>query len=178
MKYSLVAVAAGTLALSGCGWFGDNEKAALEQAWLAKDTEIQSAIEQIRSQGLDAVSKSAAAGSVAACIADKLAKDPLGDLATVEGALTESAKVAELLAGIESALAQDLSLENAAALLQKGADVAAYAKTLIAEQGLEGASKTLAAMASQTEALASQDLGQHFQSLISSCKAPAAPAAN
>lgn len=170
MKFHWIAAGTAALTLSGCGWFGSDEKANLEQAWLNKDVEIKQAVEQIRSQGLDAVAKSAQAGSVAACIADRLAQDPLGELATVEGALAESAKVAELLSEMEQLMSQDFSFESAANLLQKGADMAAYAKVLIEEQGLEGASRSLAAMAVQAESFAQEDLGAHFQSLIQGCK--------
>lgn len=173
MKYQLMTAVAAALALSGCGWFGGDEKAALEQAWLNKDVEIKQAVEQIRTQGLEAVASSAQAGSVAACVADRLAKDPLGELATVEGALAESAKVAELLAELENLMSQEFSFDSAASLLQKGADMAAYAKVLIEEQGLEGASRSLAAMATQAESFAQQDLGAHFQTLIEGCKTSA-----
>ena len=64
-----VALAVG---LSGCGYFGGDEKQQLEQAWLAKDEQLQQVIEQIRSQGIEAVAKGADAGSVAACVAGKL----------------------------------------------------------------------------------------------------------
>ncbi|WP_372871489.1 hypothetical protein [Shewanella sp.] len=163
-------VAPVSLALSGCGWFGNDERAALELAWLNRDVEIRQVIEQIRTQGLEAVASSAHAGSVAACVADRLDKDPLGKLATVEGALAESVPVNELLADLESLLSQELNFESASSLLQKGADIAAYAKVLIEEQGIAGASKSLAAMSTQAESYAQQDLGGHFQTLIEGCK--------
>ncbi|QYJ74476.1 hypothetical protein [Shewanella sp. FJAT-52076] len=173
MTQKILTLALGALLMSGCGWFGGDEKAAMEQAWLARNAELQQAIEQIRAEGLDAVVMSAEAGSVAACVANKLADDPLGELVKVEGALVESARVAELLANVQSMMEQEFDLQNAAALLQQGADVAAYAKTLIEQEGLEGASQTLARMASEAQAFAGQDLGQHFKTLIGSCETAA-----
>ncbi|MCK8044443.1 hypothetical protein MSG37_06070 [Shewanella sp. 1CM18E] len=162
-----VALAVG---LSGCGYFGGDEKQQLEQAWLAKDEQLQQVIEQIRSQGIAAVAKGADAGSVAACVAGKLEMDPLGELVNVEGALVESAKVAELMSELEGLMEQDFSLENMSSLMQKGADAAAYAKQIIADQGIEKGLEHLQKMATASEEFASQDLGAHFQQLLSECQ--------
>ena len=116
--------------LSGCGYFGGDEKQQLEQAWLAKDPQLQQVVEQIRANGLDVVAQSAAAGTVSACVAEKLSQDPLGKLVNVEGSLVESAKVAELLGDLQKVMEQDISFDQVASLLQKGADAAAYAKAL------------------------------------------------
>lgn len=56
--------------LSGCGYFGGDEKQQLEQAWLAQDPQLQQVVEQIRANGLDVVAQSAAAGTVSACVAE------------------------------------------------------------------------------------------------------------
>ncbi|MGS0730540.1 hypothetical protein ACVBKF_30355, partial [Shewanella sp. 0m-11] len=45
--------------LSGCGYFGGDEKQQLEQAWLAKNEQLQQVIEQIRTQGIEAVANGA-----------------------------------------------------------------------------------------------------------------------
>lgn len=158
------------IGLSGCGYFGADEKQQLEQAWLAKDEQLQQVIEQIRSQGIEAVAKGADAGSVAACVAGKLEMDPLGELVNVEGALVESAKVAELMSELEGLMDQDFSLENMSSLLQKGADAAAYAKQIIADQGIEKGLAHIEQMATASEEFASQDLGAHFQQLLSECQ--------
>ncbi|AQS39619.1 hypothetical protein Sps_04534 [Shewanella psychrophila] len=52
--------------LSGCGFFESDDKQQLEQAWLAKDQQLAEVIEQIRTQGVDAVAASAQVGSVSA----------------------------------------------------------------------------------------------------------------
>ncbi|HCU65961.1 MAG TPA: hypothetical protein DF774_09400 [Rheinheimera sp.] len=161
--------------LTSCGYFSADPKQLAEQAWLAKDQQLAEAVSQIREQGLDAVVASAEAGSVAACVAGKLTTDPLGKLISVEGALAESAKVAQLLADLEQLLQQDFSFEQLASTLEKGAAAAAYAKTLIDQQGLEQALQTLKQMVSASSAVAQQDLGAHLQSLLQSCQT-AAPA--
>jgi len=157
--------------LTSCGYLSENPKAALEQQWLQQDPQIAEAVKQIREQGLAAVAGSAEAGTVAACVASRLAADPMGKLITVEGALVESAKVAQLLADIEQVFSQELSFDSVAALLEQGADAAAYAKTLVDQQGIEQALQTLKTLVSQTQQFASKDLGGHLQALISTCRA-------
>ena len=158
------------IGLSGCGYFGGDEKQQLEQAWLAKNEQLQQVIEQIRSQGIQAVASGADAGSVAACVASKLEIDPVGELVNVEGALVESAKVSELLSELEGLMEQDFSLENMSNLLQKGADAAAYAQQIIADQGIEKGLAHIEQMATASEEFASQDLGAHFQQLLTECQ--------
>lgn len=157
--------------LSGCGYFGGDEKQQLEQAWLAQDPQLQQVVEQIRSRGLDVVAQSAAAGTVSACVTEKLTQDPLGKLVNVEGALAESAKVTELLGDLQKLMEQEVSFDQVAGLLQKGADAAAYAKNLIDQQGLDQAIQSLKQMALASEQFAQQDLGAHFQQLLLECKA-------
>ena len=156
--------------LSGCGYFGSDDKQQLEQAWLAQDPQLQQVVEQIRTNGLDVVAQSAAAGTVSACVTQKLVQDPLGKLVNVEGSLVESAKVAELLGDLQKVMEQDVSFEKLASLLQKGADAAVYAKSLIEQQGLEQALQSLKQMALASEQFAKQDLGAHFQQLLLECK--------
>jgi hypothetical protein len=155
--------------LTSCGYLAGDEKQQLEQAWLAKDLQLQQAVEQIRTQGLEAVVKTAEAGSVASCVATSLAADPVGSLISVEGALVESAKVAQLLADLQQVMEQDVSLEQMAGLLQRGADAAVYAKTLIEQQGLEQALQSLKQMVIASQQFAQQDLGAHLQQLLSGC---------
>ncbi|ACA85127.1 hypothetical protein [Shewanella woodyi] len=166
----LVVPALFTFGLGGCGYFDGDEKQQLEQAWLAQNAQLQQVIEQIRSQGIEAVANGAEVGSVAACVASKLEMDPLGELVNVEGALVESAKIAELLSELEGLMEQDFSLENISGLLQKGADAAAYAKQIIAAQGLERGLEHLQQMADSSREFASEDLGAHFQQLLSECQ--------
>lgn len=161
--------------LTSCGYLSENPKTALEQQWLQQDPQIAEAVKQIREQGLAAVAGSAEAGTVAACVASRLAADPMGKLITVEGALAESAKVAKLLADIEQMFSQELNFNSVAALLEQGADAAAYAKTLIEQQGMEQALATLKTLVAQSQQFASQDLGGHLQALISTCKAYEVP---
>lgn len=159
------------LLLGGCGYFGSDEKLQLEQAWLAQDPQLKQVVEHIRAKGIDVVAQSAAAGTVSACVAEKLKQDPLGKLVDVEGALVESAKVAELLGDLQRVMEQEVSIEQITSLLQKGADVTAYAKSLIEQQGLEQAIQSLKQMALASEQFAQQDLGAHFQQLLQECKA-------
>lgn len=54
---------------------------------------LQQIVEQIRSQGIEAVAKGTDVDSVSACVAEKLKTDPLVELVNVEGALAESAQI-------------------------------------------------------------------------------------
>lgn len=161
--------------LTSCGYLAGDEKQQLEQAWLAKDQQLQQVVEQIRTQGLEAVATSAEAGTVASCVAATLAADPLGRLISVEGALVESARVSQLLADVQQVMQQDVSLEQVAALLQRGADAAVYAKTLIEQQGVEQALQTLKQMVIASQQFAQQNLGVHLQQLLASCPAKSKP---
>ena len=158
------------VAMTGCGYLGEDPKNAQEQQWLMQDPEMAKAIAQIREQGLQAVAQSAESGTVAACVAKNLAADPMGKLISVEGALVESAQVAKLLADMEQLFSEEISLNTVTSMLEQGADVAAYAKTLISQQGFEQAMQTLTTLAQQTQNFATQDLGGHLQEVISSCK--------
>ena len=156
--------------LSGCGFIGSDEKQQAEALWLAKDEQLKLAVEAVRSQGIDAVIKGAEAGSVSACVAAKLSEDPLGELVSVEGALAESAQVAELIGSIQKLLVQDISFEQVAGLLQQGADAASYAKSLIEQLGVTGAIASMQQMALASEQYATQDLGGHFKQLLLECQ--------
>lgn len=156
------------LLLTSCGYFSEDQQQQAEQALLSQDEKVAQAIEQIREKGLDAVVASAEAGSTAACVAGRLAQDPLGKLITVEGALAESARVSDLLAELEKLFQTEPSFEQMASLLQKGAASARYASQLIKEQGFEGAVQTLQSMASAK--LEQQGLGEHLQLVLASCK--------
>lgn len=156
--------------LSGCGFFGADEKQQAEALWLAKNEQLKLAIEAVRSEGIDAVIKGAETGSVSACVAAKLSQDPLGELVSVEGALAEPAQVAELIGSVQKLLQQDVSFEQVASLLQKGADAASYAKALIEQQGVTGAIASMQQMAVASEQFATQDLGDHFQQLLLGCQ--------
>lgn len=169
---SLAVPAICMLSLSGCGYFELDEKQQLEQAWLAQNEQLQSVIEQIRSQGIDAVATGAQAGSIAACVAGKLDSDPLGEFINVEGSLVESAQVAELLGELQGLIEQDISLEMVSNLLQKGADAAVYAKQIVADQGVEQGLESLQQMITSSREFASQDLGAHFQQLLAQCQQP------
>lgn len=164
--------------VTSCGYFNADPRQAAEQAWLAKEQQLATVVQQIRDQGLATVLAKAEAGSVGACVASKLSADPVGNLITVEGALAESAKVAQLLADLEQLLQQDFSFEQLASTLEKGANAAAYAKTLLEQQGLEQALLTLKQMVQASSSMAQQDLGAHLQQLLQSCQPNEEPAAN
>lgn len=156
------------LLLTSCGYFSENQQQQAEQALLAKDEQVAAAIALIREKGLDAVVASAEAGTTAACIASRLAQDPMGKLITVEGALAESSRIADLLADIEKLMQTEPSLEQMAGLLHQGAAAARYASELVKAQGVEGALTTLKTMASAK--LGEQGLGEHLQLVLATCK--------
>lgn len=163
------------VSMTGCGYFSEDPKNAAEQQWLLQQPEIATAIAQIREQGLQTVAQSAESGTVAACVASRLAADPMGKLISVEGALVESAQVAKLLADMEQLFSQEISLNSVASMLEQGADAAAYAKTIISQQGFEQALQTLKTLAQQSQTFATQDLGGHLQQVISNCQPTTEP---
>ncbi len=154
--------------LTSCGYLSEDQQQQAEQALLAGDEKVAAAIAQIREKGLDAVVASAEAGTTAACVAGRLAEDPMGQLVTVEGALVEGARIADLLAEIEKLMQTEPSFEQMAGLLQQGAAATRYASELLKEQGLEGALQTLKTMANAK--LGEQGLGEHLQLVLASCK--------
>ena len=159
----------GLLFLSGCGFIG-SDKAKIEQAWLDKDQQLKTIIDEIRIQGIDVVAKGAKAGSLSQCVAIKLSDDPLGHLVSVEGALAESAKITELMGDLQGAMEQEFSLSQIISLLQQGADLAAYASVLIDQQGLEQALLSVEQLARSGGAFASEDLGGHFRQILLDCR--------
>jgi|GEM_PF-974641 ribosomal protein S16 len=162
--------------LASCGYLESNPKVELEQQWLQQDAQLQAVVEQIRTQGIATVQQSAEAGTLAACVAQRLSVDPVGALINVEGALVESAKVAQLLADVNNILQQEISIDQLASVLQQGADAAAYAQSLIESQGVEQALATLKTMVTQSQQFAQQDLGAHFKTVLNDCKQQTAQA--
>lgn len=172
VKLSSALVLSGAL-LTGCGYFGTGEQQQLEQAWLAQDAQLQQLVGQIRAQGLATVARGAEMGSLSACVSDKLASDPFAELFQVEGALAESAKISELIGQLQAMMEQEISIAQLTSVFQNGADVAAYAARLLDEQGAVQALASLQQMAQVSQQGVSEDLGQHFQSLLLSCKTSA-----
>lgn len=162
-------LAVSALSLTACGFVGE-DKAQMEQAWLAQDQQLKTVVEQIRAQGIATVAQGAAAGSVAQCVASQLSKDPLGQLVSVEGALVEQAKIAELMTQLQAAMEQEVSFSQLFDLLLQGADLAAYASALVDQQGLEQALQTVEQLARSGGEFATQDLGVHFQQLLQECQ--------
>jgi len=158
------------IGLTGCGYIEADDKQQLERAWLANNEQLQQVIEQIRSQGIEAVAKGAAIGSVAACVANKLESDPLGDLINVEGSLVESEAISDLMNELQELMDQDFSFEQMTSLLQKGADATVYAKQIIADQGVEKGMQYIQQMAESSHEFATQDLGGHFQQILRECQ--------
>ncbi|QYK02042.1 hypothetical protein [Shewanella psychrotolerans] len=159
----------GLLFLASCGFIG-SDKTQIEQAWLDKDQQFKSIIDEIRSQGIDVVASGAKAGSLSQCIATTLANDPLGQLVSVEGALAESTKITELMSDLQGAMEQEFSLSQIISLLQQGADLATYASVLVEQQGLEQALLSVEQLARSGGEFASQDLGGHFRQLLLDCR--------
>jgi hydroxymethylpyrimidine pyrophosphatase-like HAD family hydrolase len=156
--------------LSGCDFLGEDLKAKQEQEWLAQHQQLNAAVKLIREQGLDTVVATAEAGSVAACVASKLAADPVGQLVTVEGALVETAKITQLVADVQQLLEQEIDLMQVSNLLKQGAELATYASTLLTQQGLEQALATLKQMALESQGIAQENLGGHLQKVMESCE--------
>ena len=97
-----------TAAVTGCDALQDS-KAQLEEDYLSQHQQLQHAIEQIREQGIASVKASAETGSVAACVASQLDADPMGALATVEGALQDNANLGDIFWRWKTIDARDLT---------------------------------------------------------------------
>ncbi|CCQ12534.1 lipoprotein, putative [Pseudoalteromonas luteoviolacea B = ATCC 29581] len=156
--------------LAGCDVF-ESPKTEIEQQYLAQHPQLRQAIDAIRTQGVDAVAKTAEQGSVAACVAENLANDPLGSLATVEGALQESANLTDLLASINELTSQEITLEQIPDLLRQGADTLNYVRTLLQEYELVEL-KTQAQLLVQNTQQKSADIGSHLRQVIGQCEQP------
>jgi hypothetical protein len=154
--------------LTSCGYLAEDPQQLAEREFLQKDQQVADVINQIREKGLDAVVASAESGSVAACVASRLAADPLGKLVSVEGALAEGARITQLLADLQQMLETEPSLADLGKVLEQGAAAARYASQLIREQGFDGALATIKQMA--TANIGDNGLGQHFQLLVASCQ--------
>ncbi|MEJ6474530.1 hypothetical protein [Pseudoalteromonas piscicida] len=157
-----------TLVLSGCDVLEDS-KAQVEAQYLSEHQELQQVVEQIRDKGIASVQASAAAGSVAACVANNLDADPMGALIAVEGALQDSANLNELLNSISRLSQQEISIEQFPDLLQQGADTVRYLKTLLAQYDLTELKQQASVLLEQGQTK-TQDVGAHLRELIESCQ--------
>ncbi|MEI5639245.1 MULTISPECIES: hypothetical protein [unclassified Pseudoalteromonas] len=157
-----------TAAATGCDALQDS-KAQLEQDYLSQHQQLQQAITQIREQGIASVKASAETGSVAACVAKQLDADPMGALATVEGALQDNANLGDILAAVENLSTQEISLDQLPELIQQGADTVRYLKTLLSEYDLSELKQQAADLLATGEAK-SEDVGAHLRTLIESCQ--------
>lgn len=167
-----------TVLLTSCGYLSENPQQQAEQSWLSQDAELNNAITQIREHGISAVMASAEAGSVAACVAQNLNADPLGDFVNVEGALAETTQIATLLTDLQGLLAEDMNFEQMSELLQKSAQAATYAAQMIEQQGVEQALQSLQTMVANSKNFATEDLGSHLQQLLKACNQTELPAKN
>ncbi|WP_052262699.1 hypothetical protein [Pseudoalteromonas luteoviolacea] len=152
---------------TGCDVF-ENSKAQIEAQYLAENQELQAVIEQIREQGLEAMAKSAQAGTMASCVASKLDGDPMGALVEVEGALQDGASVAELANSIASLTDQEISLESIPELLKAGAETVTYLKTLLSTYDLAELQTQFSTMLEQGQTK-TEDIGTHLRGLIEQC---------
>lgn len=166
-KTLLVTLVSGFL-LSGCDSFED-PKAKLEQAYLADHQELQQVVAQIREQGLNAVAKTAEAGSLAACVAGKLDADPMGALVEIEGALQESVDFAQLIESISQLSEQELSLNNLSDMLQQGTDALAYVKHLLENTSVSELKQQLSDSLNNAQTKG-QDIGSHLRSQLENCE--------
>ncbi|RRS08811.1 hypothetical protein EAG18_09785 [Pseudoalteromonas sp. J010] len=156
------------LSLTACDVFEDS-KAKVEANYLSQHQELQEVVEQIRDKGLESVQASAAAGSIAACVANNLDADPMGALISVEGALQDSANLSDLLNSIARLSDQEISIEQFPELLQQGADTVRYLKTLLEQYDLSELKQQASALLEQGQTK-TQDVGAHLRYLIESCK--------
>ncbi|WP_105167040.1 hypothetical protein [Pseudoalteromonas sp. T1lg23B] len=153
--------------LSGCDFFNDS-KVTVEQQYLAQHQELKQAVEGIRQQGLDAFSATVEKGSVAACVTKQLEMDPMGELIAVEGALQDSANLADLINTIEGLTDQEISLERIPDLLRQGADTLNYLRTLLNSYELSDLQKQAHQLLEDGQTQ-SQNIGQHLRSLVEQC---------
>lgn len=156
--------------LTSCGYLAEDKQTQAERVFLEKDQQIAAVIDQIREQGLEAVVASAEAGSVAACLASRLAADPVGKLVTVEGALAEGARITDLMAQLEKIAQSEPNLADLSKVLEQGAAAARYATELIQQLGFDGAFAAIKQMAQQNNPFGQAGLGEHLQLLIASCQ--------
>ncbi|WP_462174398.1 hypothetical protein [Pseudoalteromonas xiamenensis] len=168
MKHRLLLASGCLLALSGCDVFQTaNNK--LEQQYLDQHPELQAAISTIRENGLNAVAKTAEKGSVASCVATKLESDPLGSLATVEGALQDSANLTDLFSAIAELSSQEISLDQIPNLLRQGAETLNYLRTLLSQYELAELKTKVTDFVDHTQ-IQSADVGSHLRNLIAQCE--------
>ncbi|CAM4010184.1 hypothetical protein [Pseudoalteromonas byunsanensis] len=167
MQKSFIFPALLCVSLSGCDFFVDS-KVKVEQQYLAQHQELKQAVEDIREQGLDAVSAAAEKGSVAACVTKQLEMDPMGKLIAVEGALQDSANLAALINTIEDLTAQELSLESIPGLLRQGSDTLSYLRTLLSTYELSDLQQQTHQLLKDGKTQ-SQNIGEHLRNLIEQC---------
>ncbi|ALU44726.1 hypothetical protein [Pseudoalteromonas rubra] len=156
------------VALSGCDFLGDS-KTKIEQQYLANNQELELVIEDIRAHGLEAMSQSAEAGTLASCVAKQLNGDPMGAMIEVEGALQDSANLADLMDTITGLADQELSMESLPSLLQAGADTMSYLKTLLANYELSELQQQVQTLLEQGQSK-SEDIGTHLRNLVEQCQ--------
>ena len=169
MKKTLLFAISIGITLTACD-LAEDPKKALERDYFSQHKELQQVIEQIRSQGIDAVQQGAEAGTIAACVTSQLDADPMGALIEVEGALQDSIDLSELMETLANLSEQEVSLENLPDLLRQGSDALAYIKHMLSQYDVAEIQQQA------TELLAngktkSQDLGTHLRSLIEQCEA-------
>ncbi|MCF2857842.1 hypothetical protein L1286_10195 [Pseudoalteromonas sp. SMS1] len=167
MKRIAIIMGLSAVLTTGCDVFEDS-KAQIEAQYLAENQELQAVIEQIREQGLEAMSRSAEAGSLAGCVVGKLDGDPMGALVEVEGALQDSASVAELANSIANLGDQEISLETIPELLKAGAETVTYLKTMLETYDLGELQSQFSVLLEQGQTK-TEDIGTHLRGLIEQC---------
>lgn len=168
MKKTFLLVTFVSVALTACD-FAEDPKKALERQYFAEHQELKNVIEEIRTQGLDAVKQSAETGTIAACVASKLDADPVGALVEVEGALQDSMDLSQFVETLSNLSEQELSLESLPELIRQGSDVLTYVKHMLSQYDVaeiqQQANQLIASSKSKT-----QDLGEHLRSLVEQCE--------
>jgi hypothetical protein len=167
MKRSLI-YGISLFALTGCDFLGDS-KAKIEQQYLANNHELEQVIADIREHGLAAMSQSAEAGTMASCVVKQLNADPMGSMIEVEGALQDSANLADLMDTITGLADQELSMESLPNLIQAGADTMSYLKTLLANYELAELQQQAQTLLEQGQSK-SEDIGSHLRGLVEQCQ--------
>ncbi|MBD1581463.1 hypothetical protein [Pseudoalteromonas sp. S16_S37] len=153
---------------AGCDLF-EHSKSQVEEHYLSQHQGLKTAIEKIREQGLESTLMTAKEGSMLACVARNIERDPFGPLITVEGSLQESAKLIDFSETIDSLTEQELSFESLPQIIRLETDTLNYLSTLLDSYDLRTLQHQTSVLM-QNGLDKSQDLGSHLRGLVEQCE--------
>ena len=160
------------ITLTGCDFLEsslESSKTEIEAQYLENNQTIKEAIETIRQQGLETVNQTAAQGSVAQCIAEKLANDPMGNLIQVEGVLQETESLNQFIEKIANFQEQELSLDNLSNLISQGTESLNYIGVLLETYTLEELQQQIVAI-TQKGVDKTENIGTHLRDIVETCQ--------